>query len=142
MGVQGHTDIIGEIMETKPILLAFLPVVLAASGMTALPAKAQSQTPALGCYIDTSAFDYPSEGNCYGLVPPQRTIVFEVMYRQTPYSRYSYVWTGCTASGFFCTITNAGAGPGGEKSYTATVLITDNQTGLTYTRTATATLFR
>lgn len=131
-------------METKPILRALLPVVLIASGITgASPANAQSQAPALGCYVDTAAFDYPTEGSCDGLAPPLRSIVFEVMYRQTPYTRYSYVWTGCSSTNYFCLIQNAGSGPGGDgKSYTATVLITDNQTGLTYTRTATATLYR
>ncbi len=131
-------------METKSILRALLPAALIASGMGAAPApaNAQSQTPALGCYVDTPAFDYPTEGACNGTAPPLRSIAFEVMYRQTPYSRYSYVWSGCVPSGHFCLIQNAGSGPGNERSYTVTVLITDSQTGLTYTRTATATLYR
>lgn len=128
-------------METKLILRALLPALLIASGMGTPQANAQSQTPALGCYVDTPAFDYPAEGYCGGLAPPRRTIVFEVMYRQTPYTRYSYVWTGCSSTSHYCVIQNAGSGPGdGGRTYTATVLITDNQTGLTYTSTATATL--
>ena len=127
-------------METKPILRALLPALLIASGMATPLANAQSQTPVLGCYVDTPAFDYPTAGSCGGLAPPRRTIVFEVMYRQTPYTRYSYFWTGCSSTSHYCVIQNAGSGPDGQKTYTATMLITDNQTGLTYTSRATATL--
>ncbi len=128
-------------METKLILQALLPALLIASGTATPLANAQSQTPVLGCYVDTPALDYPTAGSCGGLAPPRRTIVFEVMYRQTPYTRYSYFWTGCSSTSHYCVIQNAGSGLGEDgRTYTAIVLITDNQTGLTYTSTAAATL--
>lgn len=132
-------------METTPILRAALPVLLAACCLTAPTGtvQAQSTTPTLGCYVDTPAWDTPTEGYCEGVTPPAATIVFEVMYRQTPYSRYSYVWTGdCTGtSNYFCMIQNA-AGSFSGRTYTATVLVTDNQTGLTYTTSASAVIYR
>ncbi len=98
----------------------------------------------LGCYVDTYAFDYPTDGECYGFWTPYSatnpsTAVFEVS-GLTPGS-YTFYWTDlntgqsgvCGTGDPWCFRTIYVNG-----SKTLQVTVVDNQTNASKTMVATA----
>jgi hypothetical protein len=131
----------------KSKLLSALSAVVLGTAMLSQSAPAQAgnvSNAQLGCYVDTYAFDYPTDGSCEGYWTPYSasnptTAVFEVT--GLPAGSYTFTWvdlgtgqTGVCSSAYAACLRSIRL----NRTVTISVVVTDTQTGANKTLVATA----